>query len=164
VCSPEVSWPRGWVVVAVLPLSNNLCVPHHRKSRRQQRLNRAGKSRDHFISKTMLLLVTLGFERLRNCEAYRAAQQGSHIQMDLVSQTCPNPITSISFRHAATVGFDERERSPTTSGPPGSRSQRLRIKRNCPVVAWCRSDREFTVFARKPRCLLSVWFRGVAEI
>ena len=48
-------------------------------------MNRAGKSGDHLISKTVLLLVALGFERLRNCEAYRAAQYGSELPKDGVS-------------------------------------------------------------------------------
>jgi hypothetical protein len=34
----------------------------------------------------------------------------------------------LSFHGTATVGIHERERSLLLSGPPGSRSQRLRIK------------------------------------
>jgi hypothetical protein len=52
----------------------------------------------------------------------------------------------ISFRCTATVGVHERERSTCLGGPPGSRSQRLRIKRNCQSVAVRRPGRACRLF------------------
>jgi hypothetical protein len=60
----------------------------------------------------------------------------------------------ISFTRTATVGVHERERSHLLSGPPGSRSQRLRIKRNLPSVVLCRSRCACPLFSRN-RVVLS---------
>jgi hypothetical protein len=48
----------------------------------------------------------------------------------------------LSFHCAATVGIHERERSDSHSGPPGSRSRHLGIKRGMHMVGfvrWCRN-------------------------
>ena len=51
-----------------------------------------------------------------------------------------------------------------SGGAPGTRSRHLGIKRSFPMVAPRRSGREIARFRRKPRCRVSVWFRGVREI
>ena len=60
----------------------------------------------------------------------------------------------LSFQGTATVGIQECERSLLLSGPPGSRSQRLRIKRNFPSVVVRRSRCACPLFSRN-RVVLS---------
>ena len=55
----------------------------------------------------------------------------------------------LSFHGITTVGVHERERSPTNSGPPGSRSRHLGIKTNFQNVSRCRSDRACRCFSNR---------------